>query len=181
MSEPRVAVVTGASSGIGRAVAIALGALGWRVALGARGIDKLDETAALVIEAGGEACPRALDVTDAASVDEFVDTVEDAMGPIDVLVNNAGIAIPGVFWELAPDELDREVRTNLLGPLLCTRRVLPSMIQGHRGDVVFIPAGEKHWHGATATSAMTHAAVAEALDGKSVDWMEKVSDEQYRK
>jgi len=46
--------------------------------------------------------------------------------------------------------------------------------------VVFIPAGEKHWHGATATSAMTHAAVAEALDGKSVDWMEQVSDEQYR-
>ena len=49
------------------------------------------------------------------------------------------------------------------------------------GDVVFIPAGEKHWHGATATSAMTHIAIAEALDGKSVDWMEKVSDEQYRR
>ena len=49
------------------------------------------------------------------------------------------------------------------------------------GDVVFIPAGEKHWHGATATSAMTHAAIAEALDGKSVDWMEKVSGEQYRR
>lgn len=49
------------------------------------------------------------------------------------------------------------------------------------GDVVFIPAGARHWHGATATSAMTHAAVAEALDGKSVDWMEKVSDEQYRR
>jgi 4-carboxymuconolactone decarboxylase len=48
------------------------------------------------------------------------------------------------------------------------------------GDVVFIPAGTRHWHGATATSAMTHAAVAEALDGKSVDWMEKVSDAQYR-
>ncbi len=48
------------------------------------------------------------------------------------------------------------------------------------GDVVFIPAGERHWHGATATSTMTHAAIAEALDGKSVDWMEKVSDEQYR-
>ena len=138
MSEPRVAVVTGASSGIGRAIAIALGALGWRVALGARGVDKLDETAALVIEAGGEAFPRALDVTDAASVDQFVDTVEDVMGPIDVLVNNAGIAVPGAFWELAPDELDREVRTNLLGPLLCTRRVLPPMIERHCGDVVFV-------------------------------------------
>ena len=48
------------------------------------------------------------------------------------------------------------------------------------GDMVWIPAGEKHWHGATATTAMSHIAIAEALDGESVDWMEKVSDEQYR-
>ena len=51
----------------------------------------------------------------------------------------------------------------------------------HPGDVVWIPAGEKHWHGATATTAMTHIAIAEALDGTSVDWMEKVSDAQYGK
>lgn len=49
------------------------------------------------------------------------------------------------------------------------------------GDVVSIPAGVKHWHGATATTAMTHIAVLEALDGKSTDWLEKVSDEQYRR
>jgi 4-carboxymuconolactone decarboxylase len=49
------------------------------------------------------------------------------------------------------------------------------------GDVVWIPVSEKHWHGATATTAMTHIAIAEALDGKSVDWMGKVSDEQYGK
>ena len=49
-----------------------------------------------------------------------------------------------------------------------------------RGDVVWFPPGEKHWHGATATTAMTHIAVQEALDGKTVDWMEQVSDEQYR-
>jgi len=47
------------------------------------------------------------------------------------------------------------------------------------GDVVWIPAGDKHWHGATAATAMTHIAIAEALDGKSVDWMEKVSDDQF--
>jgi quercetin dioxygenase-like cupin family protein len=47
------------------------------------------------------------------------------------------------------------------------------------GDVVWFPPGEKHWHGATRTTAMTHIAIAEALDGKSVDWMEKVTDEQY--
>lgn len=48
------------------------------------------------------------------------------------------------------------------------------------GDVVWIPPGEKHWHGATATTAMTHIAIQEQLEGKTVDWMEKVSDEQYR-
>lgn len=48
------------------------------------------------------------------------------------------------------------------------------------GDVVWFEPGEKHWHGATATTAMTHLAIAEALDGKAVDWMEQVSDEQYR-
>ncbi len=49
------------------------------------------------------------------------------------------------------------------------------------GDVVWFPPGEKHWHGATATTGMTHIAIQEAVDGKNVDWMEKVSDEQYRK
>jgi hypothetical protein len=49
------------------------------------------------------------------------------------------------------------------------------------GDVVWFPPGEKHWHGATPTTAMTHIAIQEALDGKNVDWMEKVSDEQYRR
>ncbi len=48
------------------------------------------------------------------------------------------------------------------------------------GDVIWIPPGEKHWHGATATTAMTHLAIQEQLNGKAVDWMEKVSDEQYR-
>src|SRR5213595_703719 len=51
----------------------------------------------------------------------------------------------------------------------------------HPGDVVWFPPGEKHWHGATATTAMTHIAIAEALEGKNVDWLEKVSDDQYRR
>src|ERR1700756_928134 len=51
----------------------------------------------------------------------------------------------------------------------------------HQGDVLFFAAGEKHWHGATATTAMSHIAIQENLNGKVVDWMEKVSDEQYRK
>jgi NADP-dependent 3-hydroxy acid dehydrogenase YdfG len=134
----RVAAVTGASSGIGRAIAVAFGTLGWRVALGARRQDELEESARLAIEAGGEAFPCALDVTDAQSVDTFVTAAENVLGPVDALVNNAGVAIPGPFWELAPEELVQEVRTNLLGPMLCTRRVLRSMVPRGRGDVVFV-------------------------------------------
>jgi NADP-dependent 3-hydroxy acid dehydrogenase YdfG len=137
-AEPRVAIVTGASSGIGRAIAVGLGGLGWHIALGARRADKLEETASLVSDVGGKGFARPLDVTDATSVDDFVSTVEDGLGPVEVLVNNAGIAIPGPFWELAPEQLEREVRTNLLGPMLCTRRVLGPMIRAGRGDVVFV-------------------------------------------
>ena len=50
----------------------------------------------------------------------------------------------------------------------------------HPGDIVWFPPGEKHWHGAAPTTAMTHIAIAESLDGKAVDWMEKVTDEQYQ-
>jgi hypothetical protein len=65
---------------------------------------------------------------------------------------------------------------------------IPQMVSSPRchiekicpADVVWIPPGEKHWHGATSTTAMTHIAIQEQLDGKTVDWMEKVSDEQYR-
>ena len=85
----RVAAVTGASTGIGRATAVAFGELGWTVAVGARRLEQLEETAKLVDGAGGRALVHVLDVTDSASVDAFCDFVTRAAGPIDVLVNNA--------------------------------------------------------------------------------------------
>jgi len=134
----RVAAVTGASGGIGRAIAVALGALGWKVALGARRLDALAATAQLVAAEGGIAVSHVLDVTDPASVDEFFDSVETVFGPVDALVNNAGIAVPGLLVDADPAGLAREIDTNLLGPLLCTRRVLPSMVDGGRGDIMFV-------------------------------------------
>lgn len=135
---PRTAVVTGASSGIGAAIARGLGALGWSVALGARRTELLREVATGVETAGGRAFAHALDVTDAASIDAFFAATEAGLGAVDVLVSNAGIGIPGLLHEVPIADLERELRTNLLGPMLVTRRALPSMLEHGHGDLVFV-------------------------------------------
>jgi NADP-dependent 3-hydroxy acid dehydrogenase YdfG len=139
MTARRVAIVSGASSGIGRATAAALGELGWAVAIGARRLDRLEEAATEVHQAGGEAFAHHLDVTDPASIDEFFAAAEGALGPVDVLVNNAGMAVPGELHRATDDDLRSEVETNLLGPMYLSRRAIASMIdRGAPGDLVFI-------------------------------------------
>lgn len=136
---PRIAAVTGASAGIGRVISVALGALGWTVAVGARRVDRLEETAAAVREAGGEAIPHALDVTDAGAVDRFFSAVEQQAGPVEVLVNNAGLGYLGAIAETTPERLEAAVSTNLLGVLFCTRRATAAMLEASvAGDLVFI-------------------------------------------
>jgi NAD(P)-dependent dehydrogenase (short-subunit alcohol dehydrogenase family) len=138
-SVSRVAVVTGASAGIGRAIALALGALGWPVALGARRVEELAETAALVAAAGGTAFAHALDVCEPASIDAFFAEATTALGPIDVLVNNAGTAAPGALHEMADEQHARIIATNLLGPILVTKRVVADLrARNAAGDIVFI-------------------------------------------
>jgi NAD(P)-dependent dehydrogenase (short-subunit alcohol dehydrogenase family) len=135
----RTAAVTGASSGIGQAIAVALGALGWRVAIGARRLEKLDETAGGIVAAGGTPFAHSLDVCTPASVDAFFAATEAAVGPVDVLVNNAGIAWPGALHEVDDDVHRRIVETDLLGPIYTTRRVVRSLLaRGAAGDLVFV-------------------------------------------
>jgi NAD(P)-dependent dehydrogenase (short-subunit alcohol dehydrogenase family) len=135
----RVAVVTGASAGLGRAIAIALGELGWSVALGARRVDQLDETAKLVTDAGGTAFVHALDVSTPDSIDAFFAAATTALGPIDTLVNNAGIAEPGLMHEMSDERHEQILATNLLGPILITKRVVADLrARAVSGDIVFI-------------------------------------------
>ena len=138
-SAPRTAFVTGASSGIGAVTAVALGRLGWRVAVGARRTDRLEETAAAVRDAGGQAAAFALDVTDEASVVQFFSAAEAELGPVDVLVNNAGMATPGWLHDTDAGDVRREVATNLLGPMLTSRLAIGSLRERKtRGDLVFV-------------------------------------------
>lgn len=137
-AEVRTAVVTGASAGIGAAIGEALGALGWNVAVGARRIDKLAEVAARIDAAGGRGLACELDVTDAGSIDAFFVAVESAFGAPGVVVSNAGFSVPGLLHELDPDEMEREVATNLTGPMLVARRAIPAMRSAKCGDLVFV-------------------------------------------
>src|SRR5262245_23245458 len=119
----RVAIVTGAGSGIGRAVSVGLLAEGYAVALAGRRADALEETA----RQSGAPASRVLavptDVTDADSVRRLFATTVEAFGRLDVLFNNAGIGAPGVPLEdLTVEQWQSVVATNLTGPFLCTQR-----------------------------------------------------------
>jgi NAD(P)-dependent dehydrogenase (short-subunit alcohol dehydrogenase family) len=139
VSDQRTAIVTGAGSGIGSAIAVELGKLGWRVALGGRRVERLEETAAAVRESGGTPFVHQLDVSDAESAAAFFTATESELGPIDVVVNNAATATPGWLHDMPVDALQREVGTNLLGPILMSRLAITSLrARAARGDLVFI-------------------------------------------
>jgi NAD(P)-dependent dehydrogenase (short-subunit alcohol dehydrogenase family) len=175
MSVLRVALVTGAR-GIGRAVALSLGRAGLAVAVGARTPEQVDATAAEVRAAGGAAVAVPLDVTDAGSVDAAVARTAAELGPIDVLVNNAGIAESAPFARTDPGMWERHLRVNVTGPYLMTRAVLPGMLERRRGRVINV-ASLAGLHGAPYVSAYTaskHAlvgltrALAAEVAGKGV-------------
>lgn len=134
----RTAVITGASSGIGAALAVELGARGWKLALGARRMDRLERVARAACEAGGTANALALDVTDPSSIDAFWRSAEAGIGEIDTLISNAGRATLGPLVECSDVEIAADVGVNLLGHLLMAKRALPKMIERRGGDLVFV-------------------------------------------
>jgi NAD(P)-dependent dehydrogenase (short-subunit alcohol dehydrogenase family) len=136
----RVAVVTGASRGIGRAAALGLAAEGARVALVARDRNALEETATAVRERGGEAVVQPADTRDDAAVRGMVDAVADAWGGVDVLVNAAArpassAPVPALA-DLSDDALRIELETKVLGYLRCARAVAPHMAAAGWGRII---------------------------------------------
>ena len=136
---PRVAALSGGSSGIGRAIVEAFLAEGWKVAFGARREERVLEVREALGAPGDQLYGGRLDVTDAGSIDAFYDGAREALGPIDVVVNCAAHARPGPFYELSPEEIRSEVDSGLTGSLLFSRRgVLDMLADKASGDVVFI-------------------------------------------
>lgn len=129
-----VVAVCGATGAIGAALCRAFTASGWRVAAGARREDRLAELK-------GEGCAavvHSLDVTDPDSVDAFFGAAEDALGGVDCVVANAGVAVPGTLAATSDGEIRRVLDTNLYGSLAVARRAIPPMCERGRGDVVFV-------------------------------------------
>lgn len=133
----RAAIVTGASSGHGAATAAALAAAGHPVVLGARRLDRLEELAAKIVADGGQAVAARLDLADRASVSAFARQAEDAVGPIEVLVSNAGDVQP-ITTLADPTEFARQIQVNLLGAQALVHELVPQMVSRRRGDVVFV-------------------------------------------
>lgn len=136
----QVAFVTGGGRGLGRAFAQALASAGAAVAIIARSEDQLSATVRLIEGAGGRAVAYPADVTDQSAIERVVATIEQRLGPIDLLVNNAGVGglTSGPLWEMDPEQWWRTMEINVRGPYLCARAVLPSMVARRAGRIVNI-------------------------------------------
>jgi 3-oxoacyl-[acyl-carrier protein] reductase len=149
----KVVLITGAGSGLGKALALAAGQVGAKVICAGRRKDKIQQTAEEVTKVGGVGTAMEMDVTDLKSVEKGVKMAEK-VGPIDVLINNAGIIIGmKAVQDLPVEEWDKIMATNVRGPYLLMRTILPGMIQRGFGRILNVSAPIKHLPKASAYCA----------------------------
>ena len=173
----RVAFVTGASRGIGRAIAVALGTAGHRVAFcyssdhaGAK------DTQAAVEATGVDACAVQADVADADSVDQAFTEIEGSLGPVELLVNNAGITRDGLVMRMSDEQWGDVLQTNLTGAFHTIRRAAPKMMRGRFGRIVNVSsvsgqtgqAGQANYSAAKAGLVGLSRAVARELAPRNI-------------
>ena len=138
----QVALVTGGGRGLGRAFALALAQAGAAVAIASRNEAELREVAQLIEQGGGRALTITADVSNPAATRKLVATVTQQLGPVDVLVNNAGsLRAFGSVAEVEEDMWWRDLEINLRGPFLCSQAVLPGMISRQRGRIINLASG----------------------------------------
>jgi 3-oxoacyl-[acyl-carrier protein] reductase len=134
----QTAVVTGASQGIGKAIAVALAAAGAKVACIARSADKLAGTVGEITAAGGQAEAFPCDVKQSAAVDALIDGIQEKWGKIDILVNNAGVTRDTLLPRMSDDEWDEVINTNLRGSFLFARACSRHMMRARYGRIINI-------------------------------------------
>ena len=173
----RVAFVTGASRGIGAAVAAALAREGHRVAVGYSADESgAQRTCAGLEAAGGTALAVQADVTDRGALDEAIGAIEDAWGPVEVLVNNAGITRDGLLMRMSDEQWADVVRTSLDGAFHAIRRVLPGMVRARFGRIVSVAsvagsagaAGQANYAAAKAGLVGLSRSVARELASRGI-------------
>ena len=157
-----VAVITGASSGIGETTAVHLAKGGAKVVVAARRMDRLQELQGRIERAGGVALALACDVGDPEQLKTLATVTREAFGPPDILVNNAGLAGRGEFTAMTYEEIEKIVRVNVLGLMYGTRAFLPGMLERRRGHIVNVGslAGRFAAPGVPVYTATKHAVVA---------------------
>jgi NAD(P)-dependent dehydrogenase (short-subunit alcohol dehydrogenase family) len=166
-----VAVVTGASRGLGRLLSQALAESGAAVGLMARSADELTAVVREIKQAGGSAVAATGDASQPADVERAIGHIRGRLGPIDLLVNNAGIAGPsGSTWELSPDAWWETVQVNLGSAYLCSRAALPEMVARGNGRIVNITskAGAQRWPQQTAY-AVSKAAIIKLTENVAAE------------
>lgn len=173
----KVALITGAGRGIGRATAIAFAKEGMHVGLVGRTLENLQNVAEELKAYDVNVAIAAASIEDFESITSAVESIRTELGPIDVLINNAGISKFGGFMDLTPDEWTNIIDVNVKGVYYTTRAVLPEMVERQTGDIINIAstAGQK---GAPATSAYT--ASKAALIGMTESLMMEVRKQNVR-
>jgi len=162
MIENKIAIITGASSGIGRATALALSKAGAKVAIGARRTDRLEELENEIKQNGGEVISQKLNVTKKSECDSFVNAALQKWGSVDILVNNAGLMPLSFVKNLKIDEWDQMVDVNIKGVLYCTAAVVTHMKEKKSGHIVNISsvAGRIVFPAGSVYCATKHAVAA---------------------
>ncbi|MCS7064167.1 MAG: 3-oxoacyl-[acyl-carrier-protein] reductase [Methylacidiphilales bacterium] len=133
-----IAIVTGASRGIGRAIALNLASHGYTVACVGRSLEQLNDTVSTIKEKSGNARAFSVDVTQASAIEEAVTQIENEWGRIDVLVNNAGITRDTLLMRMKTEDWDAVINTNLKGAFLWTQAVIRTMMRARYGKIINI-------------------------------------------
>ncbi len=176
MSEQRVALVTGASRGIGRSIALRLARDGRHVVLVSRSEGPLNDLKHQIESAGGRASVRAVDVADAKALAACVDEVGTALGRLDILVNNAGITKDGLILRMSDEDWASVIQTNLTSAFVACRTAARTMMRGKFGRIVNIAstsgvvgnAGQANYAAAKAGLIGLSKTIARELGGKGI-------------